>query len=265
MGLVGRLTAVARTRSPHARAAALAMAGLVALVGTGCTGARPTLATKPDVSSTASTTTRKAAAPAEVAEAKGDAIDVFLDARSEALAERITAADATAAPNIPIVFLVKSRAEDRVEVYLPGPPSGSSGWVRADDVQISTDPYRIEVSLAAHRIRVFELDRVILDEPVSVGRIDRPTPGGAYYVKELLQPPDPTGPYGTYAYGLSGFSTERTSFSVGEGVVGIHGTSDPSSIGADVSTGCIGLRNDVIKRLVTDIGIPLGTPVEILE
>ena len=47
---------------------------------------------------------------------------------------------------------------------------------------------------------------MIVDEPVGVGRSDRPTPGGVYYLKELLQPPDPNGAYGTYAYGLSGFS-----------------------------------------------------------
>lgn len=241
---------------------------VVGLAGAGCTGERPTLATKAETSTTASTTTTttdKATGPAEVAQANGDAIDVFPDATAAAPARRVTAADATAAPNIPIVFLVKGRAEDRLEVYLPGPPSGSTGWVRAGDVTVATDPYRIEVSLAAHRMRVFELDQVVLDEPVGVGRTDRPAPGGVYYLKELLQPPDPSGTYGAYAYGFSGFSTVLASFNGGTGVIGIHGTNDPSSIGQDVSTGCIRLANDVIKRLVDDIGLPLGTPVSILD
>ena len=34
--------------------------------------------------------------------------------------------------------------------------------------------------------------------------------------------------------------------------------------GRDVSAGCIRLRNEVITRLVEDIGLPLGTPVEII-
>ena len=55
-----------------------------------------------------------------------------------------------------------------------------------------------------------------------------------------------------------------TSFNGGTGVIGLHGTNDPSSIGGDVSSGCIRMQNDVIERLVNEIGLPLGTPVEIL-
>ena len=119
------------------------------------------------------------------------------------------------------------------------------------------------VGLTEHRIRVYRDDEVIVDEPVGVGRGDRPTPGGTYYIKELLQPPDPTGPYGTYAYGLSGFSNVLQSFNGGNGVIGIHGTNEPEAIGTDVSSGCIRVHNDVIEHLVEDIGLPLGTPVEI--
>jgi lipoprotein-anchoring transpeptidase ErfK/SrfK len=77
----------------------------------------------------------------------------------------------------------------------------------------------------------------------------------------LLQPPDPNGVYGAFAYGLSGFSNVLTSFAGGEGVVGIHGTNDPSSIGKDVSAGCIRMSNEGIKKLAARL--PLGVPVEI--
>lgn len=247
---------------------AAALAALVVLGGA-CTGARPRLADEPTVTSersdsSASTTTTAAPAQSKVAQALGDAIDVFPDATSDVPAQRITSADATSAPNIPIVFLVKSEGDDRLEVYLPVRPNGSTGWVRRDDVSLASVSHRIEVRLAEHRIQVFDGDEVVVDEPIGVGTTDRPTPGGVYYLKELLQPPDPTGPYGTYAYGLSGFSTVLTSFNGGQGVIGIHGTNDPSSIGQDVSSGCIRLDNAVIDRLVNEIGLPLGTPVEIL-
>ena len=135
--------------------------------------------------------------------------------------------------------------------------------MNAAEVSLSRVPYRIEVGISEHRIRVFDGDEVIVDEPVGVGRDDRPTPGGVYYLKELLQPPDPNGPYGTYAYGLSGFSNVLTSFNGGSGVIGIHGTNEPDALGTDVSSGCIRVHNDVIERLVEEIGLPLGTPVEI--
>jgi len=97
--------------------------------------------------------------------------------------------------------------------------------------------------------------------PVGVGTNATPTPGDLYYVKELLPPPEPNGPYGAYAYGLSGFSNQVTSFAGGEGVIGIHGTNDPSSIGKDVSFGCIRMSDAGITRLAGRL--PLGTPVEI--
>jgi lipoprotein-anchoring transpeptidase ErfK/SrfK len=52
-----------------------------------------------------------------------------------------------------------------------------------------------------------------------------------------------------------------TSFMGGEGRLAIHGTSDPSSVGQDVSHGCIRMTNEAITRLVTEL--PIGVPVEV--
>jgi lipoprotein-anchoring transpeptidase ErfK/SrfK len=242
---------------------------LVVSVGAtaGCVGDRPTLASEPEPTdaSPGETTTTTPAAPARVAQAKATSIDLFDDATTAAPSDQITAAEATAAPDIPLVFLVKGKQGARLEVYLPNPPSGSTAWVDADDVTVSSVSFRIEVSLRAHRVRVFDGHDKVLDEPASIGTAEIPAPGGIYFIKELLQPPEPDGPYGSYAYGLSGFSTELSSFDEGTGVIGIHGTNDPDSIGSDADAGCIGLMNDVLDRLVDDIGLPLGTPVEILR
>jgi lipoprotein-anchoring transpeptidase ErfK/SrfK len=110
---------------------------------------------------------------------------------------------------------------------------------------------------------VFENNAQFLEGPIGVGTQDTPTPGGIYYIKELLQPPDPTTVYGPYAYGLSGFSDVLESFNGGEGVIGIHGNNDESSLGNDVSAGCIRMDNEQITELV-EKPLPLGTPVEII-
>lgn len=220
---------------------------------------------EPTTSSSSTTSTTLQRPPSKVAQALSDTIDVFADATTDTPAQQITAAEATSAPNIPIVFLVQSESDDRLEVFLPIRPNGSRGWVRRDDVTVATVSYRIEVGLTEHRIRIYDGDTVIVDEPIGVGKADAPTPGGTYYLKELLQPPDPAGFYGPYAYGLSGFSNVFTTFNGGPGVIGIHGTNDPSSIGQDASRGCIRLDNTVITRLVEEIGLPLGTPVDILS
>jgi lipoprotein-anchoring transpeptidase ErfK/SrfK len=228
-------------------------------------GERPSLATETEPTSPSDgATTTVPTPPAKVAQAKAESIDLFDDADATTPSGEITAAEATSAPDIPIVFLVKDQEGRRLEVYLPTAPSGSTAWVSSADVTVSSVTFRVEVSLSGRRVRVFDGNETVLDEPASIGRSDRPEPGVVYYLKELLQPPDDDGPYGTYAYGLSGFSTDLTSFDDGSGIIGIHGTDDPDSVGTDVRTGSIGLTNDVMARLVDDIGLPLGTPVEII-
>lgn len=164
-----------------------------------------------------------------------------------------------------LVFLVKQDLSEWLEVYLPVRPNGSTGWIRREQVELSEHRYRIELTLSDKRLVVFRGEEVVMDEPIGVGAEDSPTPGGVYYLRELLRPPDPDGFYGPYAYGLSGFSDTEIDYNGGEGVIGIHGTDDPSSVGRSVSHGCIRLRNDAIVRLVEDIGLPLGTPVVIEE
>ncbi|HEV2069900.1 MAG TPA: L,D-transpeptidase family protein, partial [Acidimicrobiales bacterium] len=98
-----------------------------------------------------------------------------------------------------LVFLVKEEAPDWLEVYLPLRPNGSTGWVRSGDVELYEHDYRIELSLSERRLLLFEGAAVIMDEPIGVGGDETPTPGGIYYLKELLRPPDPAGFYGPYA------------------------------------------------------------------
>jgi lipoprotein-anchoring transpeptidase ErfK/SrfK len=254
----------------------VALAGFAGVLVWGGAPERPTRST-PEATETATATAHRtdgtaATGPSArevswVAEALVDPIAIFDDPADAVPARHLAAADAVTVPEqTPMVFLVRDR--DRagsgwLEVYLPVRPNGSSGWVRTRDVSLTEHRYRIEVSLSARELRVFDDGRLILAHAVGIGRRDRPTPGGVYFIKELLQPPDPDGVYGTFAYGLSGFSNVLETFAGGQGVVGIHGTNDPSSIGQETSAGCIRLPNDVIEKLVTFL--PLGTPVEILE
>jgi lipoprotein-anchoring transpeptidase ErfK/SrfK len=165
-------------------------------------------------------------------------------------------------PPRPLVFLVlDERPPLWLHVSLPVRPNGSTGWIKATDVKLTEHDYRITVRLGAHRITVTRGPAVLVDAPIGVGRGQTPTPGGSYYIKELLQPPRPNGVYGPYAYGLSGFSNEITSFEGGNGVIGIHGTNDPSGLGHDVSHGCIRMPNADIIRMVEEIRLPLGVPV----
>jgi lipoprotein-anchoring transpeptidase ErfK/SrfK len=165
----------------------------------------------------------------------------------------------------PLVFTVDGDATGIwLKVNLPVRPNGSQGYIRSADVQLGSTDYSVKVELGAHRLTVTKGTEVVVDTPIGVGTAETPTPGGVYYLKELLQPPDPSGAYGPYAYGLSGFSNnpELADFAGGDGIIGIHGTNQPDRLGTDVSHGCIRVSNEVITEMAASL--PLGTPVEIV-
>jgi lipoprotein-anchoring transpeptidase ErfK/SrfK len=163
---------------------------------------------------------------------------------------------------VPQVFLVKSqRADGWVEVLLPVRPNGSVGWVHATDVTLAQNPYHVVVSLGAHTITVTNARAVVYTGPVAVGAADTPTPTGNYYLYVLLQSPDPGGPYGPYAYGLSSHSDALATFAGGDAEIGIHGNDDASALGQSVSHGCVRMDNAGITELAKQL--PLGTPVDI--
>jgi lipoprotein-anchoring transpeptidase ErfK/SrfK len=160
------------------------------------------------------------------------------------------------------VFLVEERRDGWARVELPVRPNDSRGWIRESDVELTGHDYRFEVQLANHRIRLWNGEQQLLDEPIGVGTSDTPTPGGTYFTWVLIDPT--TSAYGAYAYGLSGFSEKLQSFAGGDARLGIHGTPDASSIGRDVSHGCIRLNDEVMIRLVEQVKLPLGVPVTVL-
>jgi len=74
-----------------------------------------------------------------------------------------------------------------------------------------------------------------------------------------MKQPDPAGTYDPYAFGLSAFSDVLSSFGGGPGEIGLHGTDQPTSVGADVSHGCLRVSNATISELARVL--PLGTRV----
>ncbi len=166
----------------------------------------------------------------------------------------------------PLVFLVvegsAAGTSDMIEVYLPVKPNGSTGWVRRVDVVLSDNPYRVEVDRAAYELRVYKRNVLWIETKVALGTGATPTPVGRFYVLELLEPTDPGGLYGPFAFGLSGFSEVLERYEdADEAIIGIHGTNEPEALGSDVSHGCVRIDNKVIKELADKL--PLGTPVVI--
>jgi lipoprotein-anchoring transpeptidase ErfK/SrfK len=164
----------------------------------------------------------------------------------------------------PLTFLVINESDavpGWLRVNLPQRPNGSTGWVRESDVNLSSTPYRLIISMSKHRLQLLDQGRRVATYAVGVGKVTTPTPRGTYYLTELLRPPNPAGEYGPYAFGLSAYSNTLKSFAGGPGQLGLHGTDDPKGLGHDVSHGCLRVANAVITKLAGEL--PLGTPIEI--
>lgn len=176
-----------------------------------------------------------------------------------------TSPDRTLSPQggVPLVFHVQERRDDWLRVLLPVRPNQSQGWIKLSEVKLLQHTFRITISRSRHELTLFKSGKVVMREPVGLGTGTTPTPGGVFYTKELLKPPKANGPYGPYAYGLSGFSEVLTEFLGGDGTIGIHGTNEPGSVGKNVSHGCIRMRNAAITKLAGML--PLGVPVQIVK
>ena len=255
----------------------LAIGAAVLLLLAACTGSndRPSLIGRPKKHTTTTTSTTTTTIPPTtttlpvgtrfVAYAKPPQLQIFNQPGDPQPAMTLANPwlvndDPTA--KVPLLFLVLERnAFGWIRVLLPVRPNGSSGWVRASDVDLQSTRYRIDISLSSHRIQVFNGDQPVYDGPVAVGTAATPTPAGSYFIRVLIKAPNPNTVYGPYAYGLSSHSDALNTFNGGDAEIGIHGNNDASVLGKNVTHGCVRIDNNAITQLAGTL--PLGTPVEI--
>jgi L,D-transpeptidase catalytic domain len=165
----------------------------------------------------------------------------------------------------PQVFLLEKEVFDSegrpwYQALLPIRPNGTRGYVPGDALGINETSYRMELVREEFRLVLFKGCRVVKIFTVGIGTGRTPTPVGKFYIASLLKLPVPDSVYGTYAYGLSGYSKVLRDWALG-GIIGLHGTNQPSSVGTRASHGCIRMHNVDIEHLVRIL--PLGTPIEV--
>ncbi|KJS15726.1 MAG: ErfK/YbiS/YcfS/YnhG family protein [Peptococcaceae bacterium BRH_c4b] len=107
----------------------------------------------------------------------------------------------------------------------------------------------LTISTAHRQLLFFQGDRSPRQFPVAVGKPSTPTPPGDYTIVNKIM--NPGGMLGTRWMGLS----------IPNGVYGIHGTSNPASIGTYASAGCIRMYNHDVEQVFPLVVI--GTPVHI--
>jgi lipoprotein-anchoring transpeptidase ErfK/SrfK len=161
-----------------------------------------------------------------------------------------------------LAMLVTGRRTDDsavewLRILLPIRPNEATGWVRAADVELRPVRDRIVVDLSERSLRHFHDTELEHRFEVGIGAPQWPTATGTFYIWAHVPQASPTGPYGVFALGLSGFSEVLTDWPDG-GRMAIHGTSVAADKGQMVSHGCVRVFNPEMKDLTR---VPLGTPV----
>jgi lipoprotein-anchoring transpeptidase ErfK/SrfK len=143
-------------------------------------------------------------------------------------------------------------------ISVPGRPNGRTGWIPADAATIKPVRTLVHIDRSARTLQVWNGSRIVLKTNVAVGAPGMETPLGLFYVTWRFAPTSRA--LGKFAFETSAYS--RLSEWPGGGIVGIHGTFEPSLLGQAVSHGCVRVGNSAILRMRTLVG--LGTPIRIV-
>jgi lipoprotein-anchoring transpeptidase ErfK/SrfK len=153
-----------------------------------------------------------------------------------------------------------------VEVRLAQRPDGSTAWLPASDVMLSTTPYRIVIDLGTTHLSLYRDGHRVFTAPAGVGATDDPTPPGQYFVAFIEPPPQPNPGYGAFILVTSDHSRTILNWEgSGDALIGIHGPLGSNRqiglTGARISHGCIRLHERALVKLRD---VPAGTPITIL-
>lgn len=147
-------------------------------------------------------------------------------------------------------------------VVLPLRPNGRTGWIDLRGVRTMHTTTWVRASLHDRRIWLMRGTRSLATYSAAIGAADTPTPIGLFSVTDRVQTGDPYGPFGWYAFGLSGHQPNLPPQWAGGDQLAIHGTNDPGSIGTPASHGCLRVSAHALTRLRTSL--QLGMPVVIM-
>jgi len=188
-----------------------------------------------------------------------DDLDIFVN--PDATKPILTLDRTTILGTVTVLGVIGDPTGEWLKVMLPTRPNGSTGWVRAADVALYVADSQVVVDLSDRRLSYYVDGVEVLATEIGVGSVHNPTPTGMFFVTDSVTLTDPHSPWGPHALGLSARSETITEFNGGDGIIGIHGTNNPSSIGGNISLGCLRLPNEMITALHEMV--PIGTRVEI--
>jgi lipoprotein-anchoring transpeptidase ErfK/SrfK len=144
-------------------------------------------------------------------------------------------------------------------VVLPWRPNGRTGWISLRGRRTMKSRVWVKADVSHRRVNLMLGRRMLRSFVAAVGASSSPTPVGRFSVTDPIATGDPYGPFGWYAFGLSGHQPNLPAGWSGGDQLAIHGTNVPSSLGTAASAGCLRVSATalgILKRYLRP-----GTPV----
>jgi lipoprotein-anchoring transpeptidase ErfK/SrfK len=117
-----------------------------------------------------------------------------------------------------------------------------------DPLAVPHGPFRAVIDRSAYSLSIFVGDSLVKKYAIGVGR-DGSTPAGEFLVLSKVERPEWTSPAGEFfPSGDPANPLGSRWIGVTEGY-GIHGTTDPTSIGKEVSRGCVRMENWAVEEV----------------
>jgi lipoprotein-anchoring transpeptidase ErfK/SrfK len=163
----------------------------------------------------------------------------------------------------PQVVAVVERRGAWLGVITTALPNNEVGWIRAENgsMRLARTSVSITVDLSTRRLTLRDGKRVLRRIAIGIGNPSSPTPVGRFAVTDKLAGSTYGSYYGCCILALSAHQPNLPPGWTGGDRMAIHGTSDPSSIGAAQSAGCLRAADTDLRALMRRV--PLGTPVVI--
>ncbi|MDH4117747.1 MAG: L,D-transpeptidase [Acidimicrobiia bacterium] len=220
-----------------------------------------TTTTEPPTTTTTELTVESLGPGESLALRSDSEVEVFED-RSDP--EPLTVLEAATLLGTPrVLYVLEGPVDGWARVRLPIRPNGSTGWVYTEDMMRFVVNRAVDVDLGDRTLTVSGPEGILLETTIAIGSPSSPTPTGEFFVTDSVIVTEAGGPWGPRAFGLSAYSDTVTEFNGGNGIIGIHGTNQPSSIGHAQSLGCVRVLNDVALQLGEYVSA--GVPVRISD
>jgi L,D-transpeptidase catalytic domain len=159
----------------------------------------------------------------------------------------------------PRVLGVVGQRGDWLGVQASELKNGEVAWIPRERASVDCVRWSLHADLSKHELFVRKDGHTVRKFEIAIGAPGHTTPLGRFSVTDKLNVTDRDSPYGCCVLALTGHQTHLPEDWPGGDRLAVHATADLSSIGKAVSLGCMRVRSEEARWLISRM--PLGAPV----